>query len=124
MTRSLITVSDNETIETVMGVMADNGISSVVVDPNAAGDWGILTRRDIVTKVVQGNRNPATAKVGDLASRPLQSVPAETTIRDAAVLLSAKNFSRLPIEQNGRIIGIVTETDLFNSIKKFGWAFE
>jgi len=124
MTRALITVSEDETIETVMGVMADNSVSSVVVDPNAAGEWGILTRRDIVTKVVQGNKNPATAKVKDLASRPVVSVPAETTIRDAAAMLSAKNFSRLPISQGDRIIGIVTETDLFNAIKKFGWTAE
>nr|WP_245793317.1 CBS domain-containing protein [Hydrocarboniphaga daqingensis] len=124
MTRALITVSEDETIETVMGVMADNSVSSVVVDPNAAGQWGILTRRDIVTKVVQGNKNPATAKVKDLASRPVVSVPAETTIRDAAAMLSAKNFSRLPISQGDRIIGIVTETDLFNAIKKFGWTAE
>ena len=51
-------------------------------------------------------------------------MPAETTIRDAAAMLSAKNFSRLPISQGDRIIGIVTETDLFNAIKKFGWTAE
>ncbi len=80
-----------------------------------------MTRRDIVTKIVHANRNTATAKVKDIASRPLFSVPAETTIREAARILAEKNFSRLAIAQGDKIIGIVTETDIFNSVERFGW---
>jgi len=120
MTRSLITATDDETIESAMHTMTDNGVSSVVVEANAKGEWGILTRRDIVSKIVRGGQNPASVKVKDVASRPIVSVPVETSIREAANLLSEKNFSRLTVEQGGRIIGIVTETDIFNAAEKFG----
>jgi isocitrate dehydrogenase len=121
MTRSLITVTDDDSVETAMHQMHQNNVSCSVVEPNGKGEWGIITRRDIVTKIVHANRNTATAKVRDIVSRPLFSVPAETTIREAAKVLAEKNFSRLAIRQGDKIIGIVTETDIFNSVERFGW---
>ena len=122
MTRTLITVTDEDTVDAAMHVMTDNGVSSVVVEANAKGEWGMLTRGDIVSKIVRGSRNPATTQVKDIASRPVVSVPAETSIREAATLLADKNFSRLTVQQGGRIIGIVTETDIFKTVEKFGWS--
>ncbi|MES0874197.1 isocitrate dehydrogenase (NADP(+)) [Sinimarinibacterium thermocellulolyticum] len=124
MTRSLITVSDGETVESAMHVMTDNDISSVVVEPDDEGRWGILTRRDIVTRIVRMNKNPATTRVRDICSRPVTSVPAEMSIREAAAMISDTNFSRLPVAQGDKIIGIVTETDIFNAVEKFAWTQE
>ncbi|MCI0748990.1 MAG: CBS domain-containing protein [Nevskiales bacterium] len=121
MTRALITVGDGETIESTMHTMHQNNVSCVVVEPNAQGEWGIVTRRDIVTKIVYANRSTATTKVKDIASRPLFSVPVETSLREASRLLADRNFSRLAIAQGDKIIGIVTETDVFNAVERFGW---
>jgi isocitrate dehydrogenase len=121
MTRSLITVNDGDSVEEAMHQMHQNNVSCIVVEPNASGQWGIMTRRDIVTRIVHANRSTASSKVRDIASRPLFSVPAETTIREAARVLAEKNFSRLAIAQGDKIIGIVTETDIFNSVERFGW---
>ncbi|MBX6419932.1 MAG: isocitrate dehydrogenase (NADP(+)) [Nevskia sp.] len=124
MTRSLITVTDDDTVESAMHLMTDNDISSVVVEPDRDGVWGILTRRDIVTKIVRAGRNPATTKVREVASRPVVSVPAEMSIREAADKVSESNYSRFTVAQGDRIIGIVTETDIFQAVEKFGWAGE
>ncbi|HEX4895608.1 MAG TPA: CBS domain-containing protein [Solimonas sp.] len=124
MTRTLITVTDAETVESAMHVMTDNNVSSVVVEPDAQGAWGILTRRDIVSKIVRAGKNPATTRVKEVCTRPVVSVPAETSIRDAAAKLSDHNFSRLTVEQGGKVIGIVTETDIFNAVEKYGWSAE
>jgi isocitrate dehydrogenase len=121
MTRTLITAGDGETVEQAMHQMHSNNVSCIVIEPNAKGEWGIMTRRDIVTKIVHANKNPATTRVQAVASRPLFSVPAETTIREASRILADRNFSRLAIAQGDRIIGIVTETDIFNSVERFGW---
>lgn len=122
MTRSLMTVNDSESVEQAMHTMTDNDVSSVVVEPNAAGEWGILTRRDIITKVVRNNKSPASLKVRDVATRPLFSVPAETSIHEAAEILAEKGYSRITISQGDKIIGIVTETDIFNAVDKYGAA--
>ena len=121
---SLITVSDDETIENAMHVMTDNDISSLVVEPNAQGHWGMLTRRDILSKVVRGNKAPAQVTVKEVASRPVVCVQAETSLREAADILADTPVSRLTVVQGDRVIGIVTETDIFNAVEKFGWAGE
>jgi isocitrate dehydrogenase len=121
MTRTLITAGEDDTVEDAMHQMTTNNVSCIVVEPDKKGHWGIMTRRDIVTKIVHANRSTASSKVKDIASRPLFAVPAETTIREAAKLLAEKNFSRLAISQGDKVIGIVTETDIFNSVERFGW---
>nr|WP_293244883.1 CBS domain-containing protein [Panacagrimonas sp.] len=121
MTRSLVTVTDDETVENAMHAMTDNGISSVVVEADADGEWGIVTRRDIISRILNARKSTSTTKVKEIATRPIVSVPVETNIREAAKLLSEKNFSRLTVQQGGRIIGIVTETDIFNAVEKFGF---
>ncbi|HUS24377.1 MAG TPA: isocitrate dehydrogenase (NADP(+)) [Candidatus Binatia bacterium] len=122
MTRTLITVTAQDSVEEAMHIMQTNDVSCVVVEPNAKGEWGILTRRDIVTKIVRANQSPTSKKVGDICSCPVVSVPAEMSIREASHILSERNFSRLTVSLGDKIIGIVTETDIFDAVEKFGWA--
>ncbi|HEU0196028.1 MAG TPA: CBS domain-containing protein [Nevskiaceae bacterium] len=124
MTHTLITVAGEESVHDAMHLMADNAISSLVVQPNAKGEWGILTRRDIVLKIVRGNRSPLNTKVNDICSRPVKLIPADTSIRDGSQILADANFSRLIVGQGDKPIGIVTETDIFQAVEKFGWAGE
>lgn len=121
MTRTLITVTDAETVEAAMHLMTENNLSCIVVEPDAQGHWGILTRHDIIAKLVRAGKNPAATRVVAIATRPLLSVSAETSIRDAAEVLSEKNFSHLTVTQGPRVIGIVTENDIFEAVERFGW---
>ncbi len=122
MTHSLISVTENESVETAIHAMSDNSVTQLIVEPNAAGEWGIITQRDIVTKIVRSGKTAGGTKVGDIASRPLFSVPADTSIVEASRILAEKNFSRLTVAQNGRVIGVVTEEDIFNAVQKYGSA--
>ncbi|MGH8458539.1 MAG: isocitrate/isopropylmalate family dehydrogenase, partial [Nevskiales bacterium] len=121
MTRSLVTIADDASVDEAMHRMREADISSIVVEPGKSGQWGIMTRRDIVTKIVRDNKSTAQTRVGQIASRPLVTVPPETSLNEAAQLIGKKNISRLLVEQNGKIIGIVTETDIFQSVERFGW---
>ncbi len=124
MTRSLITVDDATTVHDAMHQMRSNEVSSLVVEPNEKGEWGIMTRRDIVTKIVRDNKSPTDITVGQIASRPVVTVAAETSLHEAAGVISDKNISRLLVARDGDIIGITTETDIFGAIEQFGWAPE
>ncbi len=121
MTRTLITVTDSENVEATLHLLSENDVSSLIVEPNAKGEWGIITRRDIISKIVHAGKNPSTTRVRELATRPIVSVPAETSIREAARILAERNFSRLPVAQGERIIGIVTETDIVEAVERYGW---
>jgi isocitrate dehydrogenase len=80
-----------------------------------------MTRRDIVTKIVRDNKSTSQTKVSQIASRPLVTVPPGTSLHEAAELIGQKSISRLLVEEGGKIIGIVTETDIFQSVERFGW---
>ena len=70
---------------------------------------------------MRGNKSPTETSVGEIASKPVISVTPETSLHDASDVMSDKNISRLLIEKDGAIIGIVTETDIFQTVEEFGW---
>ncbi|MES1927872.1 isocitrate dehydrogenase, NADP-dependent [Salinisphaera dokdonensis CL-ES53] len=122
MTRSLITVTDETSVHDAMHEMRKNEVSSLVVEQNDSGEWGIMTRRDIVTKIVRDNKSPTDITVGQIASRPVVTVSPDTQLREAANVIAEKNISRLLVAgKDGELLGITTETDIFGAIEQSGW---
>jgi CBS domain-containing protein len=77
---------------------------------------GILTLED-VRKVPENNRN--RLRVSEIMT-PINSIEAahpEETAADALMRLSRKGVGRLPVIQNGRLVGIITRSDLMHAIK-------
>src|SRR5699024_4987603 len=71
MTRSLLTVTSDDSLEDAMKLMRDNEVSSVGVEPNKEGQWGILTRRDVVNKIIRGKKSATDIKVSTIAKHPV-----------------------------------------------------
>jgi CBS domain-containing protein len=92
------------------GLMTRERISSVLVDQGDA--LGILTDRDLRAKVVAGDRDPGNA-VGELMTAPIVSVEPATTAGEALSLMFERGIHHVPVrEDGGRLLGIVTDTDL------------
>ncbi len=121
MTRLLITVSPRSTVEQAMHTMREHGVSSVLMEPGADGQWGIMTQRDVVSRIVNANRSPAEVKVGDIATRPLIMVPGHTSLHDCSTRMLVANIRRVVVEQDGAPVGIVSDTDLFRVVDEHGW---
>ena len=73
---------------------------------------GIVTDRDIVLKVVAtaGNTNNISAK--DIMSEDIISVSADQDVHEAADLMSRNQIRRLPVVENGKLMGILAIGDL------------
>ncbi len=111
MTRKVITVPAKEKVSKALDIMSKNDIGSlVVVDQDQP--VGIVTERDIVRRLVK-NRKTTDASVGDLMSRPLIMAEPETPSWEAFRIMLKKRIRRLPIVEKGKLVGIVTERDLF-----------
>lgn len=122
MTRNMISVPFDTVVDDAMHKMREHKISSVVVEPaEDGGEWGIMTRRDVLSRVVGGNRSTAAVSVGEICSRPVLTVSPETSLLEAAEFLTSHNISRALVEQGGKLIGIATETDIFDAVETFGW---
>jgi CBS domain-containing protein len=91
--------------------MTDKGIGCVVVTENGK-PVGILTERDVMKEIVK-DKNILEKDVSSLMTRPLISVSPDTPVVDALDLMRKKNIRRLPVVDEGRLVGLITvHTDL------------
>jgi len=60
-------------------------------------------------------------KVGEVASKPLQTVPVDMTLHDCSERMSTRNVRRVVVvDSNNQPIGIISDTDIFASVEQFG----
>jgi len=106
--RPPVTVPEGATILDVARVMRDERVSSVLLlsDPPA-----IVTDRDLRNRVLAADLGPGT-HARDVASRPVRTVPHGTPVYGAWQAMLEHGIHHLPVEREGRIVGLVTATDL------------
>jgi len=121
MSTTLITIKPSDSIEQAMRVINENKISGVLVEPNENGVWSILTQKDVMTKVINQNNSPTNVTVNEVANRPLKMVTVDTSLYQCVKLMTEHEIRRIIVEKGGVPIGIVTYTDVFRTVEKFGW---
>lgn len=120
MTSPVITVPPEMAVTGALHLMREQGVSSVLVDLGDEG-WGIMTQRDVLNKVVARDRNPDNLAVGEIMTTPLITAFPDTEIHDCSVIMIENNIRRLPIEADGVIVGIISDTDIFAAVEQGGW---
>ncbi len=73
---------------------------------------GMITDRDITTRVVAEAGNPKNTSVGDVCSRDVISVEPDKDLEEALQLMARHQVRRLPVVENGRLVGIVAQADV------------
>ena len=111
MTRGVICVGADATIEKVADVMKKNDISSVIVTKKGQG-VGIVTERDIICKIVAKNKSPKKTTASEAMTSPLITIKPDTTIDDAARIMRDKDIRRLIVSDKDLIIGVLSEFDI------------
>jgi CBS domain-containing protein len=71
---------------------------------------GIITERDVLKAVAAGT--PLDTPVSELMSKDLITVEPETSLREAAAIMSEKWIRHLPVLEAGKLLGIVSQRDL------------
>jgi len=112
MTKSVRTIPPETTASEVATLFADHDIgSAVVVDPETGRYSGIVTESDIMQLVAAGADIDAVS-VSTFLSAPLVTIASRANIHDAATLMKEHSVRRLPVTEDGDIVGILTTTDL------------
>jgi|RhiMetdeSRZDD1v2_1073273.scaffolds.fasta_scaffold1040503_2 CBS domain-containing protein len=73
---------------------------------------GILTDRDLVVRGIAEGRDPERTRIGDVCSRELTTIAPDESVSQAVRIIREKAIRRLPVEEDGRVIGIVTMGDI------------
>jgi CBS domain-containing protein len=111
MTRPVITADADLDILSAAKRMGAANVGSLII---ISGDKpiGILTERDLVKKVIGQGINPRNLKAEEVMSAPVVSIGPEASLREAAALMLRSGVKRLPVISKGRLVGIITDTDL------------
>jgi CBS domain-containing protein len=73
---------------------------------------GILTDRDIVVRAVAEQVDPQSLRVGDVASTDMVTIQPEQSLDDALELMARHRIRRLPVVEQGRLVGMLAQADV------------
>jgi CBS domain-containing protein len=117
MKKNVVSIEGKQTVADAVKMMRENKVSSLLVNRRGKEDaWGIVTRKDVVNKIVDPGKNPENVRVFEIMSKPLVMVSPGLTIKYCARLFNQSGIRRAPVFDGKEVIGIVSNTDIFNAL--------
>jgi CBS domain-containing protein len=104
-------IGASESVVEAARLMRDEHIGSLPVTEGGRL-VGMITDRDLTTRVVAEAAGPETTSVGDVYSRDLISVEPNNDLEEALQLMARHQVRRLPVVENGRLVGMVAQADI------------
>jgi len=119
MSRDVITISPDETVVLATKVMSENNISCIVAVDNTEV-VGIITETDVLKKAVAEQKDFNKLRVAQIMSSPVETILSDFSVLEAGRIMEEKHIKRLPILEQRRLVGIVTQTDLVRVLTSYG----
>jgi len=107
MSTPIITEDEDTVVIKIAKDMEDLGIGSVVITSEGK-PAGIITERNIALKVILKNKRASEVKAKEIMSFPLVTVEPEASVEEACELAAKERIKRLPVVENGLLIGIIS----------------
>ena len=121
MTKDLITATLNSTVEDAVKRMVDNNVECLPVIDSEGILHGLVTFRDIVTKVVYPSAFGWELKVEEIMAKNITTCSPDSTVLDIFKTMKNKHLRRIPVvNAKNALVGLVTNFDL----ALFGWELE
>ena len=117
--RNARTVPVGTNVMAAAKIMNDRRIGSVIVI-DGKKIAGIMTERDILEKVTAKNKLASKVRVDDIMTKKVISIEPEAFIDDAVYLLISRKIKKLPVIEDGELVGIITSTDLMTNSTEVG----
>ena len=111
MSKDVKVVRPDTTIQEVVATMSKFDISSIVV-VQSEKPVGIITTRDVLSKVVVQCLAPRALTARQIMSSPLVTIGESATVEEAANLMAQKKIKTLPVMNDDKLAGILTYTDI------------
>ena len=122
MSRHPVTVRDDVSITEALKVMRENQVRRLPVLDGEGRMVGIVSEKDLL----YASPSPATSlsiyelhhmlthlKVSELMTTEVRTVAPDIPLEEAARIMADTKLGGLPVMENGKLVGIITETDIF-----------
>ncbi len=105
----VVAIDEAVTLKEAAKIMTERDIGSIIV---LKGEKikGIITDRDILRSI-----NKSSQKVSAMMSRDVITIDENESIDNAAIIMSENNIRKLPVVSDGKVVGIITATDIIKN---------
>jgi len=118
--RPVIDVKEDTLVSEALELMTQRKVGYLLVKKSEEAfldaTAGIVTETDMLQKVLSKRLNPKRITVKDIMTTPIITVDSKTSVDEAIRLMLKKNIKRFPIEEKGKIIGVVIDRDIVRSV--------
>lgn len=115
MSKSVVTIAPEESAALAARLLSRHELGALPVCAADGTLVGIVTDRDIVTRCVAAGEEPGRVPVRDIMSPAPSVITSETPISDAARLMAQRQVRRLPVVEQGHVVGMLSLGDLARS---------
>jgi len=112
MNSQVVSVSQEESAAVAARLLSRYDLGSLPVCDAGGKLRGILTDRDIVLRCVAAENDPETTPVREIMSREVRTVKPGDDVREASRIMSAGRVRRLPVVEEGRVVGMLSLGDV------------
>jgi CBS domain-containing protein len=116
MSSPVISAHEDAGVVDVASAMKKNRVGAVIVTNRQGKPVGIVTERDIVTRLVAEGRAPKAVIAKEIMSSPLRMVEPDMKLMDALRLMDKLNVRRLGVIYKGDLVGLVTDRDIIRLV--------
>ena len=115
--QQLSILATSTTVKEAVQVMRDRHIGAVLVLEEQRL-VGIFTERDVLTKVVAEERDPAATQISEVMTRDPDTVSPDDAAIDALDRMSTRGYRHLPVVAGERVVAIVSIRDLYAAVRR------
>ncbi len=111
MTSNVLTLDPKTSVAEAAHLMTRFKIGCLIVKSNSEPE-GLITESDIIRKVVSKDLKASEITIGELMSKNLISINPGSELNEAARIMAKSNIRRLPVVNEGVLVGILTSSDV------------
>ncbi len=111
MSTKIVSVSPEETAAVAARLLARHNVGVLPVCTAEGKLRGVITDRDIILRCIAAEEDPNKMKVSEMMTRRVISVEPQENARVATDLMAREKIRRLPVEEHGKLVGIVSLGD-------------
>ena len=109
-------IGENDTLTAAAQLMADLDVGALPICGEDGRLKGMVTDRDIVVKCVARGGDPRSTTAGSLGEGKPVTIGADDDVRDALTTMERHQVRRLPVIDDHRLVGIISQADIALSL--------
>lgn len=118
MQKELITCSPSSTVHDAAAMMKEHHVGTVLVVEDGGKLRGIVTDRDIALNIAADSKDPQKTYASDVMTINPVTIDFNADVEDALKIMSKENIRRLPVMQDGKLVGLLSSADVAVEIKQ------